>query len=203
MLFGFLFFFAVHRRYFGSHPILISLAFLSFSTEWERLYFASFVKQWVSFPIFLLVILLVLILEAENRLNIRDCVDLFFYIWLKEREMRQKNSCSVVLLLLICFVCPTAYDISTWITHRILRLICAKLCSSPPTLNSTWSLLSLCWPWIQEIPPLFTTQKPATHPWHLHSETSLYQLKYICWVYLLNLKFVTVIHVYCYNPTLC
>lgn len=81
--------------------------------------------------------------------------------------------------------------LSTWIAYRILRLICAKLCSSPSTLNPTWSLLSLCRAWIQEIPPQFTTQKPGTHPWHLYSETSLYQLKNICWVYLLNLKFVS------------
>lgn len=47
--------------------------------------FASFVKhEYLS--LFFLVILLTLLSEAKNSLTIRDCIDLLFYICLKEGE---------------------------------------------------------------------------------------------------------------------
>lgn len=147
MLIGFLFFFAIHRRCFGSHPILISLEFLSFSTEWEKLYFASFVKQWVSFPIFLLVILLILILEAENRLNVRDCVDLLFYISLKEREMRQKKTYVVLFyysLYALYVHLPTTFHLDG--SQDPQTHMCKAMFISPnsePNLKPALSLLAL------------------------------------------------------------
>lgn len=61
--------------------------------------------------------------------------------------MAVENTCCVVLFyyfFYMCFVCQTAYAISIWIAHRILRF--NPLHALGSTLNPTQSLFPPQWP---------------------------------------------------------